>query len=116
MNILDRIFEMERAIRFVMVMDVQGEVVERRVRKGLKLLMPEDFIKEQFAMRMDIIWRMADEMSRYVGSPSRVVFHHELIDIVAFKVKDAYYIITLDKNVDSDDLSRRLRKLVEQEA
>jgi hypothetical protein len=55
---------------------------------------------------------VAEAIGKYIGPPARICFHHRFVDVVAMKAGNIYYVMSVDKDVDSDKLSRRLMELI----
>jgi hypothetical protein len=54
---------MESGIRFVAFLDGEGNVVEKQVRKGVKLLLPEELL-ERAISQIIIVWTIAEEVGK----------------------------------------------------
>lgn len=113
MGLADSILEIDDGIRFVILLDADGKVTEKQARRDIKLLLPEELLERAIA-QMTIVWAIADELGKQIGRPSRIVLHHELLDVLVVKACSLYCGMTVDKSVKSDDLSKKLKEFIEQ--
>ena len=114
MGLADRILEIGDGIRFVILLDGDGKVTEKQTRRDIKLILREELLERAIA-QMTIVWAIANELGKQTGQPSRIVLHHELVDLVVVKAANLYCGMTVDKSVKSDDLSKKVKEFIEQQ-
>lgn len=113
MNLCDEILSLDKGIRFVALMSKSGKILDSRVREDVKgrELMPISVLEAIGATMSRTVWSVAKSFSRYFGENLRVVFHHERLDFVILEIKGNIIAFTTDKDVVTDNIARRVRKL-----
>ncbi|NHV97101.1 MAG: roadblock/LC7 domain-containing protein [Thaumarchaeota archaeon] len=113
MNLCDEILNLDKGIRFVAIMSKSGKVIDSKVREDVKgrELMPIHVLEAIGATMSRTVWSVAKSFSRYFGENLRVVFHHERLDFVVMEIKGNIIAFTTDKDVITDNIARRIRKI-----
>jgi len=113
MNLCDEILNLDKGIRFVAIMNKSGKILDSKVREDVKgrELMPIHVLEAIGATMFRTVWSVAKSFSRYFGENLRVVFHHERLDFVVMEIKGNIIAFTTDKDVITDDVARKIRKI-----
>ena len=113
MNLCDEILNLDKGIRFVALMSKSGKVLDSKVRSDVKgrELMPINVLEAIGSTMSRTVWSVAKSFSKYFGENRRVVFHHERLDFVVMEIKGNIIAFTTDKDVITDDIARRIRKI-----
>lgn len=104
-NIGNQVLKFDKGISRVVIIDDEGNVIESVYREGLGS--PEQVMKQEM-LRLVILWDLVEELGKNLGSPKRILIHFELVDMILFKLRNLFIGLNVDKNVESDDLVKRL--------
>ena len=113
MTLSEEILALDKGIRFVALLDKTGKIREAKTREDVvgKEFMPIHRLEEIGSTMFRTVWSVGKSLTKYFGKNLRVVFHYEKIDFIVIELEGKIAVITTDKNVQTDDLARRILKL-----
>lgn len=115
MDIAKAILSLDRGIRAILWVDKETQEMKTVTREGLTT---QDFIVPWGVWRqLGVVWvqvinGIAHRVSEYAGKAKRIVFHFEKFDLLMVSLPSGDFVITVDKNVHTDELARKIMEQV----
>jgi hypothetical protein len=107
--ICKKILEISPKIRYVGITNKFGRTIAGQLRTGIvPFLKPEDMKNELFVHSM--IYNIRKNYENAVGDIQFIMIASLNVDIVSFHIKDLIYYITLEKNIDKNELYPLIEK------
>ena len=107
----NKILDMDEGIQSVLILDRDGRVQDLRQRSHTQnSSMPFDLIRDTGPFWSYIFSESLDKLIKYYGITSRVVVHMQKADAILLSLNDNIIVLTVNKNVPSDILARRIKE------
>lgn len=107
--ICKKILEISPKIRYVGITNKFGRTIAGQLRIGIvPFLKPEDMKNELFVHSM--IYNIRKNYENAVGDVQFIMIASSKVDIVSFHIKDLIYYITLEKNIEKNELYPLIEK------
>ena len=104
-----KILEISPKIRYVGITNKFGRTIAGQLRIGIiPYLKPEDMRNEFFVHSM--IYNIRRNYENAVGGTEFIMIVSSNVDIVSFHIKDFIYYITLEKNIDKNEIYPLIEK------
>ena len=104
-----KILEISPKIRYVGITNKFGRTIAGQLRIGIiPYLKPEDMRNEFFVHSM--IYNIRRNYENAVGDTQFIMIVSSNVDIVSFHIKDFIYYITLEKNIDKNEIYPLIKK------
>ena len=104
-----KILELSPKIRYVGVTNKFGRTIAGQLRIGIiPFLKPEDMKNELFVHSM--IYNIRKNYENAVGDIQFIMIASSNVDIVSFHINDLIYYVTLEKNIDKNELYPLIEK------
>lgn len=104
-----KILEISPKIRYAGITNKFGRTIAGQLRIGIiPFLKPEDMKNELFVHSM--IYNIRRNYENAVGDTQFIMIASSNVDIVSFHIKDFIYYITLEKNVDKNEIYPLIEK------
>lgn len=98
-----KILELSSKIRYVGVTNKFGRTIAGQLRIGLTpFLKTEEMRNELFIHSM--IYNIRKNYEKSIGETEFIFISNKKVDIISFYINDLVYYITIDKNIDKDEL------------
>ena len=108
-SICKKILEISPNIRYVGITNKFGRTIAGQLRIGIvPFLKPEDMKNELFVHSM--IYNIRKNYENAVGDIQFIMIASSNVDIVSFHINDLIYYITLEKNIDKNELYPLIEK------
>jgi len=86
-SLSERVFKLDRRIRFCGTLDERGKVISGGMRPGVKSLEPNDEA-ERVDLQMVLTRSMSESAQPYLGKANYVIIHRENLMLAAMPRKD----------------------------
>ena len=107
--ICKKILEISPKIRYVGITNKFGRTIAGQLRIGIvPFLKPEDMKNELFVHSM--IYNIRKNYENAVGDIQFVMIASSNVDIISFHINDLIYYITLEKNIEKNELYPLIEK------
>jgi hypothetical protein len=107
--ICKKISEISPQIRYVGITNKFGRTIAGQIRLDIiPFLKPEDMKNELFIHSM--IYNIRKNYENAVGNTQFIMIASSNVDIVSFPIKDLIYYITLEKNINKNELYPLIEK------
>lgn len=111
-NLCNKIFDIDKQIRFVAVFSSESGKLAGGMRKGIDTLTPESVtilsVEQSFSR-----WKTRMEMSEWIGIPKYALAEYEKIKRFTFPIsKDILLLITTEIGISNDFLISEIKKLI----
>jgi len=107
--ICKKILEISPNIRYVGITNKFGRTIAGQLRIGIiPFLKPEDMKNELFVHSM--IYNIRKNYENAVGDIQFIMIASSNVDIVSFHINDLIYYVTLEKNIDKNELYPLIEK------
>ena len=104
-----KILEISPKIRYVGITNKFGRTIAGQLRIGIvPFLKPEDMKNELFVHSM--IYNIRKNYENAVGDIQFIMIASSNVDIISFHINDLIYYITLEKNIDKNELYPLIEK------
>jgi hypothetical protein len=104
-----KILEISPKIRYVGITNKFGRTIAGQLRIGIiPFLKPEDMKNELFVHSM--IYNIRRSYEKAVGGIQFIMIASSNVDIISFHINDLIYYITLEKNIDKNELYPLIEK------
>ena len=108
-SICKKILEISSNIRYVGITNKFGRTIAGQLRIGIiPFLKPEDMKNELFVHSM--IYNIRKNYENAVGDIQFIMIASSNVDIVSFHINDLIYYVTLEKNIDKNELYPLIEK------
>jgi hypothetical protein len=108
--ICKKISEISSQIRYVGITNKFGRTIAGQIRIDIiPFLKPEDMKNELFIHSM--IYNIRKNYENAVGGTQFIMIASSNVDIVSFPIKDLIYYITLEKNINKNELYPLIEKV-----
>ena len=98
-----KILELSSKIRYVGVTNKFGRTIAGQLRIGLTpFLKTEEMRNELFVHSM--IYNIRKNYEKSIGETEFIFISNKKVDIISFYIDDLVYYITIDKNIDKNEL------------
>jgi len=98
-----RILELSSKIRYVGVTNKFGRTIAGQLRIGLTpFLQTEEMRNELFVHSM--IYNIRKNYEKSIGETEFIFISNKKVDIISFYIDELVYYITIDKNIDKNEL------------
>jgi hypothetical protein len=98
-----RILELSSKIRYVGVTNKFGRTIAGQLRIGLTpFLKTEEMRNELFVHSM--IYNIRKNYEKSIGETEFIFISNKKVDIISFYINELVYYITIDKNIDKNEL------------
>ena len=98
-----KILELSSKIRYVGVTNKFGRTIAGQLRIGLTpLLKTEEMRNELFVHSM--IYNIRKNYEKSIGETEFIFISNKKVDIISFYIDELVYYITIDKNIDKNEL------------
>lgn len=111
-ELLNKTSKLEPGIRTIFIINSKGEVLHYEERAGLKHIIPKKIFLESSPIWNAVLGGIAEKMGEFVGKPKRLLIHFDKIDLILIPSKDFMMALTVDKDVDSEELARKVKKIL----
>ena len=111
-KLCDRIFAIDRRVRFAGAIDKMGTLVAGGMRKGIKPLEPREDRRKlylEYALRN----AMRSDFDQEYGKTIYTMAEREKIKIASFPYGDQLILISIDKKAQHDRVIRKILKLLD---
>ena len=104
-----KILEVSPKIRYVGITNKFGRTIAGQLRIGLTpLLKTEEMRNELFVHSM--IYNIRKNYEKSIGETEFMFISNENVDIISFYIDELVYYITIDKNIDKNELYSLIKK------
>jgi hypothetical protein len=80
-NLVQKILDLDSRVRFVGIIDEDGQLVKGGMRQGLNALEPTKKDENKLYLKWFLIEVMTDEWNRFLGKKTLVYVRHEKVDL-----------------------------------
>lgn len=84
---IQKIFALDRRVRFVGIIDEQGELIKGGMRKGLSALEPTKKDEDKLYVKWFLMQTMTDEWNKFLGKKVLLYTRHEKLDMYGIPLK-----------------------------
>ena len=86
-DFVQKIFALDRRVRFVGIIDDEGELIKGGMRKGLIALEPTKKDEDKLYLKWFLMQTMTDEWNSFLGKKVMLYTRHEKLDMYGIPLK-----------------------------
>jgi hypothetical protein len=86
-DFVQKIFALDRRVRFVGIIDDQGELIKGGMRKGLTALEPSKKDEDKLYLKWFLMQTMTDEWNTFLGKKVMLYTRHEKLDMYGIPLR-----------------------------
>jgi len=88
-DFVQKIFALDRRVRFVGIIDDEGELIKGGMRKGLIALEPTKKDEDKLYLKWFLMQTMTDEWNSFLGKKVMLYTRHEKLDMYGIPLKNS---------------------------
>jgi hypothetical protein len=113
-SIADTIFELDKRIRYVAILNHQYDLLESKMREGITSLTPAQADREFMTIAAPVMVGAAEKLKPFCGTIRRVAVRYDRVLLVFYRTLVNLVVLSLDPSVDEtllDKIGNSVRQL-----
>ena len=113
-SIADTIFELDKRIRYVAILNHQYDLLESKMREGITSLTPAQADREFMTIAAPVMVGAAEKLKPFCGTIRRVAVRYDRVLLVFYRTLVNLVILSLEPSVDEvllDKIGNSVRQL-----
>jgi hypothetical protein len=88
-DLVQKILELDHRVRFVGIIDEEGELVKGGMRQGMNALEPTKKDEDKLYLKWFLIQAMTDEWNSFLGNKILLYTRHEKVDMYGIPLEES---------------------------
>ena len=99
-DFVQKIFALDRRVRFVGIIDNEGELIKGGMRRGLIALEPTKKDEDKLYLKWFLMQTMTDEWSSFLGKKVMLYTRYERLDMYGIPLKNSRILLVSTEQID----------------
>ncbi len=113
-GITDRIFELDKRIRYVAILNHQYNLLESKMREGIQSLTPDQTDRDFMRLAAPLMVDAAEKLRPFCGANRRISVRYDKVLLVFYKTAAHLVVVSLEPSAEQallDEVGNSVRRL-----